>query len=281
LVERDRSTKPLDPVVPHGPWSPGTVWAGASSAVQAPSGIRSGDDPSSTLVLGALMETIEPVLASAGDCPVCSSAGILALLVSVADGSLLFVCPGCGCAWTSPPPPFTVDEIVGIDQAAPRGLRFPTVAEMQAFRAAGAELHEVSFSDWESDLAAHLVETRGPSVMPNDGDEHVDLLVDGMDGEDPTVALSTGDICLQWHALPKGALRAMREMLAKPSGTYKELRVGEIFGVPLYLVEREGIFSFKASSEHARADLLRIDLSHEIVVGTMSGLDDAIETWEG
>lgn len=110
--------------------------------------------------------------------------------------------------------------------------------------------------------------------------EHVDLLVDGEDGELLSVALGTGDICLQWHDLPRGGLRAMREMLFEPSGAYRELGIGKIFGALLYLVEREGIFSFKAAIKSAGADLLRVDLSQGVVLGMMSALADAIEMWE-
>ena len=99
----------------------------------------------------------QPDLLSAGDCPVCSSSGVLALLVSVADGSMLFVCPLCGVAWASPPPENTVDEIVSIEESAPKGLRFPSAVESEAIREAGTPLRQVSFSDWEEDLVQYLV----------------------------------------------------------------------------------------------------------------------------
>lgn len=125
-----------------------------------------------------------------------------------------------------------------------------------------------------------LRSTRGTSVMPSDRTEHVDLLVDGDDDEGLSAALNAGDFCLQWHDIPKGAFRAMREMLSKPSGTHQELGIGKIFGAALYLVEREGVYGFKAIDKRARADLLRVDLPQHILDGMISALDDAIEAWE-
>ena len=116
--------------------------------------------------------------------------------------------------------------------------------------------------------------------MLGDRTEHVDLLVDGDDDKGLSAALSAGDFCLQWHDLPKGTFRAMREVLSKPSGTYQELGIGKIFGGALCLVEREGIFSFKVMDKSAGTDLLRVDLSQDIVDETISALDDAIEAWE-
>lgn len=116
--------------------------------------------------------------------------------------------------------------------------------------------------------------------MLGDRIEHVDLLVDGDDDEALSAALNTADFCLQWHDLPKGTFRAMREMLSKPSGTYQELDIGKVFGAALYLVEREGILSFKAMDKSAGAGLLRVDLSEDTIVETISVLVDAIEAWE-
>lgn len=95
-------------------------------------------------------------LLSAGDCPICSSSGVLVLLASVGDDSLLFVCPECGVAWTSPPAEHTVDEIVAIEDAAPKGLRFPSTAEVEAVRGGGIPLRHVSVLDWADDLAQYL-----------------------------------------------------------------------------------------------------------------------------
>lgn len=106
------------------------------------------------------MKEARQVLFSAGDCPVCSSSGILALLVSVADESAVFACPLCGVAWKTPPPPHTVDEIVAIEEAAPQGLRFPTVEEIHAVRSKGVHLLEVELVDWADDLTQYLVKSR-------------------------------------------------------------------------------------------------------------------------
>jgi len=116
--------------------------------------------------------------------------------------------------------------------------------------------------------------------MLGDRTEHVDLLVDSVDDDRLSAALSAGDFCLQWHDIPKGTFRAMREMLSKPSGSYQDLTIGKIFGAALLLVEREGIYSFKAIDKRAGADLLRVDLSQDTIVGTISALEDAVEAWE-
>ena len=92
-------------------------------------------------------------LLSAGDCPICSSSGMLALLVSQANGSALFVCPMCGVAWASPPAPHTVDAIVAIEDAAPEGLRFPSAEEVQGVTDAGVPLRREELADWRGLLA--------------------------------------------------------------------------------------------------------------------------------
>jgi len=90
-----------------------------------------------------------------------------------------------------------------------------------------------------------------------------------------------GDICLQWRALPTHGLTAMREALISPPGTAPEIKVGTLFGVALYLVEREGIFSFKAMTQDGGSDQLRIDVPAQAVPVLADELADAIESWEG
>jgi hypothetical protein len=102
------------------------------------------------------MTEVKRIIFSAGDCPICSSTGILALLVSVADQSKLFVCPTCGVAWKAPPPAHTVDAIIAIADAAPQGLRLPTGEEVQSVAGSGTFLQQVDFSDWSDDLAPHI-----------------------------------------------------------------------------------------------------------------------------
>ena len=116
--------------------------------------------------------------------------------------------------------------------------------------------------------------------MQNQGPEQVDFLVDvGADGM-LSVAFSTPDHCLQWSCLPPGALREMETMISNPCGAFREFRIGQIFGVPLYFVEREGIFSFKAVAIGAEADLFRIDLAPGVAAGLLDTLADVIEAWE-
>lgn len=116
--------------------------------------------------------------------------------------------------------------------------------------------------------------------MQDDKTDYVDFLVDGEDGEMPSVALSTKDICLQWRGVPAGTFRKMQAMLSKPSGVFREVEIGQIFGIPLFLIEREGIFSFKASLEDTETDLLRVDLPPGSIAGIVDSLADAIEVWE-
>ena len=105
--------------------------------------------------------------------------------------------------------------------------------------------------------------------------ELVDILLTN-DDDEPSVALNADDICLQWQDLPNDALRAMRAILTEPSGTCQEVRIGTIFGACLCLVEREGIFSFKATNQNAGPDLMRIDLSSRTIAGILIALDDLI-----
>lgn len=110
--------------------------------------------------------------------------------------------------------------------------------------------------------------------MQNTNLETVDFLIDGEDGERLSAAFSSDDICLQWHDLSEGTLSEMWRMLNSPSGGCRELQVGMIFGHPLYLVERESIFSFKCSVEGEGSDLLRVDLSPRVVAGFVAALAD-------
>ncbi|NVB36383.1 hypothetical protein G6O69_00975 [Pseudenhygromyxa sp. WMMC2535] len=108
----------------------------------------------------------------------------------------------------------------------------------------------------------------------------MDLLIDGGEEGLLTVALNAGEFGLQWHLLPGGGLRAMQGMLSTGTGESRELIVGEIFGVPLRLVGREGIFSFKSLSSDSSADLFRFDLSPAMVESLIAALSDAVEEWE-
>lgn len=91
-------------------------------------------------------------LYSAGECPVCASAGALVLLVAIADASSLYLCPMCGCAWRTPPPARRVDEIRSLDDVSPSGARLPTSAEVAAMR--GTALVELPLDEWAEDLVA-------------------------------------------------------------------------------------------------------------------------------
>jgi hypothetical protein len=134
------------------------------------------------------------------------------------------------------------------------------------------KLAEAELSAADSALKALEAEVERLDAIPNP--EMVDFFVDGEDRERLSAAFSSDDICLQWHDLSAGTLSEMWRMLNNPSGGYRELQVGIIFGHPLYLVERESIFSFKCLAEGEGADLLRVDLSPRVVAGFVAALAD-------
>jgi len=72
------------------------------------------------------------MLYSAGDCPVCSRAGDLLFVRDPISRRIFFYCPACGCAWTSPPPPHTLDSIEAIGVYAPKGIDLPTLSDIVA-----------------------------------------------------------------------------------------------------------------------------------------------------
>jgi hypothetical protein len=108
----------------------------------------------------------------------------------------------------------------------------------------------------------------------------IDLLVDGEDGELLNVALNAEHICLQWQRLPIGVLRAMSELLSTTATENQELDIGEIFGVRLQLVVREGIFSFKSAAAGSSTDLFKFDLPSSLARDLIATFDDASEEWE-
>ncbi len=86
------------------------------------------------MTIVAIVGTIEdlPVLYSAGECPVCSSAGDALFVKDAASGRLFFFCPHCGCAWRDPPRPHEVETIEPPERFAPHGMSIPTRAEIVA-----------------------------------------------------------------------------------------------------------------------------------------------------
>ena len=109
---------------------------------------------------------------------------------------------------------------------------------------------------------------------------HVELLIDGAEEGLLSVALNAGEFGLQWHSVPLGGLRAMREFLSSATCSAQALHVGEIFGVPLYLVMRENVFSFKSLASDSSSDLFRCDLPRDLADQLAIALGDAIEVWE-
>ena len=102
------------------------------------------------------MNSTDAYLYSAGDCQICLDSGNLALLVSVADHSMLYVCPMCMVSWRSSSG--VGDGIHDIKVAAPSGLRLPTATEVQAVIANGTPLEGLPFRTWMCDIVENLVE---------------------------------------------------------------------------------------------------------------------------
>jgi hypothetical protein len=103
-------------------------------------------------------------------------------------------------------------------------------------------------------------------------EEHVDLLIEGEDGETFRLSFSANSFCIQWSEATPDVVGKMAAMLSVTCDAYRELTVGKIFGVPLLLVEREGVFSFKAMAPDG--DLLRVDLSDTVASKLAVALTD-------
>jgi hypothetical protein len=106
-------------------------------------------------------------------------------------------------------------------------------------------------------------------------DPELDLLLESEDDGHVSVALATFDFSVQWHHCPVAALRGMQAMLATPSWEPRELQLGMMFGMPLYLVVREGICSLKCF-DLPSGDLFRIDLNDSVRTRLVDALEDAI-----
>ena len=65
---------------------------------------------------------------------------------------IFFYCPACGCAWTSPPPPWTVDSIEAIGVYAPKGIELPTRADIVASGLEQAIERTPDYGEWGSSL---------------------------------------------------------------------------------------------------------------------------------
>ncbi len=110
--------------------------------------------PDGTPITAVVANEGQTVLMSAGDCPVCADSGAVLLVLVHRDDRPIFVCPLCECSWDRPPR--GVDEIVGIADRAPGGVRFPTSREIRDLREQHKGLTEVERSDWEGLLSEHV-----------------------------------------------------------------------------------------------------------------------------
>jgi hypothetical protein len=69
---------------------------------------------------------------SAGDCSVCASAGAAIFVKRLADRTVFFSCPECGCAWLKPPVPLQVDSVDRPTSFAPEGFCVATLSDIAA-----------------------------------------------------------------------------------------------------------------------------------------------------
>jgi hypothetical protein len=69
---------------------------------------------------------------SAGDCSVCASGGAAIFVKRLADRTVFFSCPECGCAWLERPVPFQVDSVERPTSFAPEGFCVATQADIAA-----------------------------------------------------------------------------------------------------------------------------------------------------
>src|SRR5262245_31823105 len=79
-----------------------------------------------------MSETTPRRMYSAGDCSVCASAGAAIFMRRLADRTVFFSCPECGCAWTDPPSPFQVTSIDRPTSLAPESFCVATRADIEA-----------------------------------------------------------------------------------------------------------------------------------------------------
>lgn len=87
---------------------------------------------------------------SIGDCPACSTFAPVMVLVSVQSGQLVFFCPGCETAWSSPPPAHVLDEVSSLGQVAPLGVRLPSRQELHGL--GDRRLFAVDAATWTEEL---------------------------------------------------------------------------------------------------------------------------------
>jgi hypothetical protein len=96
-------------------------------------------------------------LHSAGDCPVCADLGALLCVESIANGTVILLCPLCGTAWDEPPIEGLVDAVRSLQEVAPSGIALPSDDALKRF--AARSLVEVDTDEWYDLLARYLAKS--------------------------------------------------------------------------------------------------------------------------
>ena len=94
-------------------------------------------------------------LYSTGDCPVCADSGAVLIFCSKASSELVFYCPLCGVAWSSPPIDRRLDEIHSLEQVAPSGISLPSEDDLVDLKRTRT-VNEVEYREWQEDLEPYL-----------------------------------------------------------------------------------------------------------------------------
>ena len=87
-------------------------------------------------------------LFSIGGCPACPGSGDVIVLHAIHSNRAVFYCPACQTAWECPPNSHELNEVRGLDEVAPLGIRLPTEEEVANLKLIG--ISAVDFGRWAS-----------------------------------------------------------------------------------------------------------------------------------
>ena len=95
----------------------------------------------------------QPVLYSAGECPVCLDSG--AVIALCGSHGLIFFCPLCEVAWDRPPVPRQLDSMLTLGDLSATRPRLPTDEEIRE-SVFVRQLAPVPLDAWGRFLADHV-----------------------------------------------------------------------------------------------------------------------------